>query len=56
MCFVFFSTIFFLRDKYDKTLIFCFAWCNLKILIIPQRCKGSDINISDCQRSCLSQS
>ena len=27
--------IFLLRDKYNKTLIFCFAWCNLKILMIP---------------------
>ena len=27
--------IFLLRDKYDKTLIFCFAWCNLRMLITP---------------------
>ena len=27
--------IFLLRDKYDKTLIFCFVWCNLRMLKTP---------------------
>ena len=37
-------------------MIFCFAWCNLKMLIIPYNFKCNDNNIADCQRSCLSQS
>ena len=27
--------IFLLCDKYDKTLIFCFVWCDLRMLITP---------------------